>query len=113
MTQAIVMHSMELDDEELADMAWPIPMGGKDTRPRFPCGLVIALSDVELRKLKVDFPDGECIGGMIHGHFMGRITSASQSDNQSGTSCRLEIQIEDLAVESEDEENTEAETKKD
>ena len=113
MTQAIVMHSMELDDEELADMAWPIPMGGKDTRPRFPCGLVIALSDVELRKLKVDFPDGECIGGMIHGHFMGRIKSASQSETQDGQTCRLEVQIEDLAVESEDAENEEAEHVKD
>ena len=66
-----------------------------------------------LEKLGLDAPDGECVGGTVHGHFMGRITSLSSNSGESGDCCRIEIQIEDLAIESEDAENEEAESKDD
>lgn len=107
MAQAIVMVSMELTDDEITDMMGCMPYSMKDA-PRFPYGLRISITDKELAKLKMDHPDGECIGGMIHGHFMGRITGASMNETQDGMRSSLEIQIEDLAVECEDMENAEA-----
>lgn len=101
----IVMQSMELDDESKLDAAQPIAM---DSRPDYPYGLRICLTHEELKKLDLD-PADAFVGGMIHGHFMGRITSASANDYEgSGPSCRIEIQIESLAIESEDAENEEA-----
>lgn len=96
------MHSMELDDEDKLDAVCPIPM---PNRPDYPYGLKICLTHKEFAKLGLD-PADACVGGMVHGHFMGRITSVSADESESGgSSCRVELQIEDLALESEDEEN--------
>lgn len=100
----IVMKSMELDDEDKLDAVCPIPMPNK---PDYPYGLRICLTEKEFEKLGLD-ASVACVGGVIHGHFMGRITSVSAEDRDGGSSCRVEIQIEDLAIESEDDENEEA-----
>lgn len=100
-----VMVSMELDDEEQLDMCCPIPVSD---RPRFPWGLRITLTDAEFRKLKLD-PTDAFVGGTIHGHFMARITSCSANETEGGEQHRIELQIEDLCIESEDAENAEAE----
>ena len=97
------MQSMELDDEDKLDAVMPIAMPAK---PDFPYGLQICLTEKEFKKLDLD-PSEAQVGGMVHGHFMGRITSVSASDNDGGSCCRVEIQIEDLAIESEDAENDE------
>lgn len=96
-----VMQSMEMSDDEKLDTAMPIPMPSK---PDYPYGLRITLCDAELEKLGVDEAEA-VVGGIIHGHFLGRITSVSRNENGDDKTCRIEVQIEDLAVESEDEEN--------
>jgi hypothetical protein len=98
----IVMQSMELDDEDKLDAPMPIAMPDK---PDFPYGLRICLSEKELAKLNLDVPEAEHIGGIVHGHFMARVTSVSTDQRDGETCCRVELQIEDLAIESEDTEN--------
>ena len=95
--------SMEYDDEDSLDACCPMPM---PMRPEYPFGLRITLTDKELEKLKIDHADA-FVGGTFHGHFMARVTSVSADENSGGKTCRMEAQIEDLAIESEDEETTE------
>jgi hypothetical protein len=96
-----VMQSMELDDEDKMDLAMPMPMD----RPDFPCGLRITLTDKELDKLDLDHKDA-VVGGTIHLFAMARITSVSENEVNGGDKCcRIELQIEDLGIESEDAEN--------
>lgn len=110
------MKSLELDDEDKLDAAMPIPMPSK---PDFPYGCRICLTEKEFEKLGLDSKDA-VIDGMIHGHFMGRITSVSHTESSGGATggsdgescCRVEIQMEALAIESEDEENEQAESPK-
>lgn len=95
------MQDMELDDEDQLDAVMPIPMPEK---PRYPYGLRICLTEAEFKKLGLDHADAE-VGAMFHGHFMARVTSVSSNEDDGGEHCRVEAQIESLAVESEDEEN--------
>lgn len=95
------MTSMELDDEDKMDAVMPIAM---PVGPDYPFGLRICLTEKEFTKLGLD-PSEACVGGMVHGHFMARITSVSADDTTNGSSCRCEMQIEDLNIESEDAEN--------
>lgn len=99
----IVMQDMELDDESQLDQAMPIAM---PELPRFPCGLRICITEKEFEKLEID-PRDAIVGGMFHGHFMARITDVHASEGGDGNRCRVEAQIESLAIESEDEENDE------
>ena len=95
-----VMKSMELD--EIASYDAPLPLGGP--KPRFPYGLRICLTDEEFKKLDLDPSEAE-IGGLVHLHAMARITSVSANSDEDGDHCRVELQIEDLDIESEDAEN--------
>lgn len=101
------MVSMELDDEAQVDQVLPIPMADK---PKYPCGLCISLTGDELEKMNLD-ASSAFVGGTIHLHAMARITSVSSSDrapsewSEGGQSTRIELQIEEMAIESEDEEN--------
>lgn len=97
-----VMKSMELDDEDKIDALMPIPMPDK---PDYPYGLRICLTHTEFEKLGLD-PSAAVVGGVFHLHGLARITSVSASDGDGGASCRVEAQIEDLDIESEDEEDT-------
>lgn len=103
------MTDMVLTDEERKDLypactAVDIPM-----QPQYPYGLRITLTGEELEKLGLGYNDAE-VGGMVHGHFMARVTSCSEDKRQDGsTSCRVEMQIEALTIESEDAENDEEE----
>ncbi len=97
-----VMKSMELDDEQKLDAVQPIPMPDK---PDYPYGLRITLTEKELKKLDLD-PEEACIDGIVHLHALARITSVSRdSVNKGEERCRVELQIEDLAIEGEDAEN--------
>lgn len=99
----IVMTDMELDDESQLDAAMPIAMSEK---PRYPYGLQLCLTDEEFAKLGLDSDDA-VEGGIVHGHFLARISSVTRTERDGEKSCRCELQIEDLAIESEDEENKE------
>lgn len=105
MNKPKTMVSMELDDEDKLDAAMPIAM---PDRPDYPYGLCISLTDKEFKKLGLDMTEAE-VGMIFHGHFMARIKSVSSNDSGDGQCCRVEAQIEDLAIESEDEENAENE----
>jgi hypothetical protein len=66
-----------------------------------------------MEKLRID-PSCAFVGGMCHLHAMARVTAVSQhqSEDMSGDAnehWRLELQIEDMCIESEDEENEEVE----
>lgn len=95
------MVDMELDDESKMDLASPTIQD----RPDYPWGLRISLTHTELEKLGLDIPEVEQVGGMVHGHFMARVTSISSNSGESGQCCRVELQIVALSVESEDLEN--------
>ncbi len=101
-----MMKSMERDDDEKLDSIAAIPI----LKPDFPPGLRISLTEKEFEKLDIDHSAAE-VGGMVHGHFMGRITHVSSTDDGGdvGQSARVEIQIEDLEIECEDQENEEEE----
>lgn len=87
---------MEMDDEDKMDTSMPIAMSSK---PDYPYGLRISLSHNELKKLGLD---SDCdVGDMIDMRCFGTVTSVSISDDAGGKSCRVEIQIEKMAVESE------------
>jgi|JI10StandDraft_1071094.scaffolds.fasta_scaffold143225_5 hypothetical protein len=101
------MMSLELDDEAQFDS--PVLTAISKDKPRFPYGLRISLENAQLATIGLD-PADCCVGGMIHIHGLARITSVSQNDTEGGQNSRVELQIEQMCcVESEDEENEEAE----
>lgn len=106
---AIVFKDMELSDDESLDMAMPCDTAvNKKLLPQYPWGLRISLTQDELKKLGID-PAACTIDGMMHLHAIARITSVSCDKRQDGEERhRVELQIEQLAVESEDKENAEA-----
>ena len=69
------MVSMELDDEDKLDTIQPYPM---PTKPDFPYGLKISLTEKELEKLKLeaDCGIGDSIDFMCH----GVVTCVSKND---------------------------------
>lgn len=101
------MVSVELDDEDQYDA---IPAMPGMEKPRYPYCLRLSFDESILDKLDLDIKDFE-VGGIIHLHALARITSVSQNAvevNGEKKNCeRAELQIEDLAVESEDQENRE------
>lgn len=87
---------MEMDDEFKLDYGMPIAMPSK---PDYPYGLRISLSHNELSKLGLE---ADCeVGDMIDMRCFGTVTSVSVNDDAGGKSCRVEIQIEKMAVENE------------
>jgi len=84
------MVSLELDDEDKLDFTSPLPVD----RPDFPYGLRICFCQQELDKLGLPKPD---YGDYIDMRAFGRVTSISDD----GTGCRVEIQLEQIAVENE------------
>ena len=99
------MVSLELDDEDIADTVTPY-VKDKDNAPAYPWGLRICLTDKELEKLKLDKPEN--IGDVIDIRAFATVTSISCNKNADGTDCcRVELQIEKMAVESEMQEDME------
>jgi len=92
------MVDMELDDEDQIDAVTPIALPEK---PQFPYGLRICLTHSELRKLDLD---ADCeIGDTIDIRAFAEVTSISKD----GDNCRIELQIQKLAVEDENTEEME------
>jgi hypothetical protein len=101
MAKLRTMVSMELDDEEQLDAVMPLAL---DNRPEFPYGLKICLTSSEFGKLGID-PSDTQVGETFHLFGMARVTSVSMNDTAGGPCWRVEAQIEDMALESEDDEN--------
>ena len=96
---------MELDDDAKMDTVTPYPM---PTKPDFPYGLRISLTEKEFEKLGIDEKSAE-VGGIFHLHAMARITSVSENKNEDGSvCCRVEAQIENMSIDSFDDNEDDA-----
>ena len=83
---------LELDDEDKIDA---MPTTDLPKRPDYPYGLRICLTHSELRKLDLD---ADCsVGDLIDLRAFAEVTSISKD----GDTCRIELQIQKLAVENE------------
>lgn len=89
------MVDMENDDEDQLDLAVPAIA----EKPRYPWGLRICLTHRELEKLGLD---ADCeVGDVIDLRAFAVVTSCSVNETENGKDCRVELQIEKLAVENE------------
>jgi hypothetical protein len=105
--------NMELTDDEKIDQSpWLFPKSDEDrareklATPEYPYGLRISLCEAEFEKLGLA-PEDAFVGAICHGHFLARVTSVSCCEGPEGKTARVELQIEDLNIESEDEEDGE------
>lgn len=80
--------------------------------PLYPYGLCISLCDDELAKLGIE-EDDLGIGDILHLHCLASVTSVSSNATESGSNCRVELQITNIAAESEDDENEDQEAAED
>lgn len=92
------MVDLKRDDEDIIDMACPMPIGGVE-RDEYPYGLRITLTHEELKKLQLA-PDC-CVGDVIDLRAFAVVTSISMNETDRGQECRIELQIQKLAVENE------------
>lgn len=86
--------SMEMDDEDKIDFCAPIACEAPD----YPYGLRITLSEKELKKLELPLPE---IGDYLDLRAFARVTSVSLDQRNGEDCCRVELQIEQIAVENE------------
>lgn len=82
---------LELDDESKVDAVMPMPVDVPD----YPYGLRICLTNRELEKLGLDTDVEE--GDMIDIRCFGSVRCVTKANGD----CRVEIQIEKMAVENE------------
>lgn len=92
---------MEMDDEDVLDMACPIPIE-RSKRQTYPYGLRICLTHKELEKLSLG--DDCDVGDVIDLRAFAVVTSVSSNDVGGGKECRVELQIQKLALENEGDE---------
>lgn len=101
--EAPQMVDMARTPEDLARSL--MPMAQPTPSAQYPYGLSISLTHDELAKLGLD---ANCeVGDMLHLFAMAKVTNVNSNASESSQSCRIELQITHLAVESEDEENEE------
>jgi hypothetical protein len=78
----------------------------KATKPIYPWGLCLRLTEKELQKL--DLSDDVDIGDMVHIFAMAKVTSVSMNASEGGENrCCVELQITHMSLEDEDHENEE------
>lgn len=96
-------------DEEMMDSSFPASCctitPNKPKGPTYPYGLMISLTEKELKKMKADVPE---IGDYIDLRAFATVTSVSEYDNADGQTCRIELQIEKIAIEDENDEDMRA-----
>jgi hypothetical protein len=84
---------LELDDESKLDAVMPIAM---PDRPDYPYGLRISLTEKELAKLNLE-PDCN-VGDLVDMRCFGVVTSVSIDQRNGEQTCRVEIQIQRMAI---------------
>ncbi len=103
------------DDVKKDVASYPAPMcDAKPSAPVYPYGLCIALTEKELAKLKID--ELPKTGDTIHLCAFAKVTAVSENeredtDGKKTKCCRVELQITQLATESEDDEHVVTERK--
>lgn len=95
------MISTEMDEDDQYDS--PLV---DDEKPRYPYGCYFSIDEKMLEKLGIDKSD-LFVGGILHMHALVNIVGISSSDQGDGESCCVRLCIENMAIESEDEENEE------
>lgn len=95
------MVSMERTPEEKAETVAEM-MSPAISMPDYPFGLCISLDEDDLEKL--DLEDDCEVGDMIDLRAFARVTSVSKTQRDGKDCCRVELQIEMLAVENESDE---------
>ncbi len=95
------MISTEMDEDDQYDSPM---MDGMDEKPRYPYGMRLSIDEKMLAKLKID-PSDLFVGGIMHMHALVNITGINISDNGDGQCCTVNLCIENMAIQSEDEEN--------
>lgn len=83
-----------------------VSVAGTDDGPMYPYGLCLSLGEEEMAKLGLD---ADCtVGETVHLFALAKVTSCSSNETENGGKrCRIELQITDMAAESEDDENEE------
>ena len=94
------MVDLALTDDEREEMNTGIPVDAPG--PDYPYGLCICLTQPTIDKLGLDVKDC-AVGDTIDMRALGEVTSISKSDGPMGPQCRIEIQLQKIAVEDEDE----------
>lgn len=90
--------------EDAADRDEMIPMATLPQAPDYPWGLRIRLTHKELAKLGLE---ADCdIGDLVDMRCMGEVTSVSKNETDGVASACVEIQIMNMAIESEADEPT-------
>ena len=90
---------MEMDDDDKLDNGLAPVTDVKAPKPDYPWGLRISLTHRELKKLKLE---ADCnIGDLIDMRCFAVVTSISKDSSSSGDTCRVELQIQKIAVEDE------------
>lgn len=84
----------------------PQPKTGEYKGPKYPYGLAITLSDDQLEKLDLD---DDCeVGDELNVFASARVTSKSETTDSDGKKCcRIELQIEQLALDDNDDDDKE------
>lgn len=102
-----VLHDMAYDEDDKLDYVAPIKI---DT-PDYPYGLRVCLSNAEIRKLGID-PSEAVVGGHVMAHCLMKVTSVSCDQTDEGEKYRIEFQIEEMGVDSDEAEEVAAERPK-
>jgi len=97
------MVDMELTDEEKLDMMMPC-ISTMSNQPDYPYGLKICLTEKEIGKLRLS---ADCeVGEVIDMRAFAEVTSVSVEKRDGKETCRIELQIQRLALENESTEST-------
>lgn len=103
LSKLVDMRRTAEEKAELGPMSW--------NPSEYPVGLSICLCEDELEKLQVEHDDCQ-VGDIYDLRALAKVTSVSEQENENGKSCRIEMQIIMLGVESESDELGEESTKK-
>lgn len=86
----MLLHDLELDDEDKLDAVMPIAM----SKPDYPCGMRLSLQEPQLKTLDMMDPMPK-VGDYVMMTVLARVTHCSQSDSaMMGQNCCVELQVE-------------------
>jgi hypothetical protein len=105
MKHVAAMVDMAQSKEEIKETMPDAVAESDKAGPIYPYGLCLRLTEKEIGKLNLD--TDAAVGDTIHIFALGRVTNTNESEGESGVRKSVELQITQMAVESEDAENEE------